>query len=382
MTIRMPLTLNRFSLVFASILAIPIYYTWMYYYSSAKGQLRGENTVFNNTARSNQHESVVEPGLMQIVNMDEFGHSKLQSRTRLNVRVDPRILSKHKTQQILRDSIDLFHSKNFIKPPNEVCEKRPPSAIVIGVQKSGTRELMDFMHLHPHIQIYQKNAYEMKYFSRLYNKDMGWFKKQMPCSFSNQITVMKNSGYFHMDTIDVPDRIRRFNASIKLILIVREPIARSYSAYTFFKAIGRGYKESFGDTVINAIKNKKKKLPKLLKMSFYDESIKRWLQVFNLSQILIIDHSEFKQDPVSVLVKVEELLGLGNYITTDMFTYNAVTGFQCIRSNLTTTGMSCYASNRGRPQDPISREIKSNLTGYFKPANERFFVIIGRPFNW
>ena len=382
MTIRMPLTLNRFSLVFASILAIPIYYTWMYYYSSAKGQLRRENTVFNNTARPNQYESVVEPGLMQIVNMDEYGHSKLQSRARLNVRVDPRILSTEKTQQILWDSIELFHSNKFIKPPNEVCEKRPPSAIVIGVQKSGTRELIDFMHLHPHIQIYRKKEhYEMNYFSRRYNKSMGWFKKQMPCSFSNQITVMKNSGYFHMDTVDVPERIRKFNASIKLILIVREPIARSYSAYTFFKE-RRGYKESFGEIVINAIKNKKQELPKLLKMSIYDESMKRWLQVFNLSQILIIDHSEFKQDPVSVLVKVEEFLGLGHYITTDMFTYNAVTGFQCIWSNLTTTGMSCYASNRGRPQDPISREIKSNLTGYFKPANKRFFGIIGRPFNW
>ena len=96
MTVRMPLKLNRFALVCASVLAIPISYTWMYYYSSAKRQLRRENTVFNNTATSNQYESVVEPGLMQIVNMDEYGHSKLQSRTRLNVRVDPRILSKHK----------------------------------------------------------------------------------------------------------------------------------------------------------------------------------------------------------------------------------------------------------------------------------------------
>ena len=52
---------------------------------------------------------------------------------------------------------------------------------------------------------------------------------------------------------------------------------------------------------------------------------------------LIIEQNEFKQDPGSVLVKVEQILGLDHYITSDMFAYNAEKGFYCIRSNLTTT---------------------------------------------
>ena len=142
--------------------------------------------------------------------------------------------NKFQTEQTLRDSIESFHLKNFIKPPNEKCEKRLPTAIVIGVQKSGTRELIDFMHLHPHIQIWHRRYYEMAYFSSntMYNRGETWFREQMPCSFSNQMTVMKKAGYFH-DKV-VPERIQKFNESIKLVLIVREPISRSYSAYTFF----------------------------------------------------------------------------------------------------------------------------------------------------
>ena len=307
---------------------------------------------------------------------------KNKAKNGFHRRVDPQTLNRDDTEQILRDSIEMFHSNNFIKPPNEVCEKRPPSAIVIGVQKSGTRELMDFMYLHPHIQIYHDKIYEMNYFgnNRQYKEGVGWLTEQMPCSFSNQITIMKKAGYFH--AMDVPERIQKFNATIKLILMVREPIARYYSAYTFFKAMGRPYEETFDEMVINALKNTQQKQTRLLNMSIYDESMEYWLEHFYLSQIFIIEHNQFKQDPVSVLVKVEEFLGLGHYITSDMFAYNAVTGFQCIGSNLTTTGMSCYASNRGRPQDPISREIKSKLTDYFKPKNERFFRIIGKSIDW
>ena len=196
------------------------------------------------------------------------------------------------------------------------------------------------------------------------------------------MTIIKDSGYFHTTDVDVPGRIRTFNSSIKLTLILREPIARSYSAYTFSKTQGRGYAQRFDELVINAIRNEKQKRPTLLNMSIYDESMERWLKVFNLSHFLILEQNEFKQDPLSILVKVEGFLGLGHYIKPDMFVYNAETGFHCIRSRLTTTGMACYASDRGRHQEPISMEVRSKLTKFFKPKNERFFRMIGKSFDW
>ena len=390
LTYRMPQTMNKYMCTYVILvgcsLVLPIYYTYTNYslevggQNEATGEVLSNNTIFN-TVASIQYGSVGEVGLIKIVEVVAENASKLQSTALLHRRVDPRTSNTDQTDQLLRDSIEIFHSNKFIKPPNEVCEKRPPSAIVIGVAKSGTRELMDFMHLHPHIQIYYKKTgqitYEMNYFAKQQSEGTRRLTEQMPCSFSNQMTIMKHSGYFHLD--NVPERIRKFNASIRLILVVREPIARSYSAYTFEGL----YEESFDKVVMKALKNKKQKLySRLLNMSIYDESMERWLKVFNLSQILIIEHNEFKHDPVSVLVKVEKFLGLGHYTSSDMFAYNAVTGFKCIRSNLTTTGMSCYASNRGRPQNPISREIKSKLTDYFKPKNERFFRMIGKSFDW
>ena len=146
--------------------------------------------------------------------------------------------SRFRAEQILRDAVQLHHDKHFAKPINETCEKRVPSCIVIGVQKGGTRELVDFLHLHPHIITYPdalQKGYEMPYF---YNTDFhrgeAWLKSQMPCSYSNQLTLMKHSLYFHNSV--VPERIKRFNESIKLILIVREPVARAISHFRFHRS--------------------------------------------------------------------------------------------------------------------------------------------------
>ena len=79
---------------------------------------------------------------------------------------------------------------------------------------------MEFLHMHPHIEIYQKHnkTMEMPYFnSMLYEKGVAWLVNEMPCSYSNQLTII-NAAYFDLP-IPTAERIRKFNSSIKLILI-------------------------------------------------------------------------------------------------------------------------------------------------------------------
>ena len=64
------------------------------------------------------------------------------------------VVKRPDQEQHVRDSIEIFHAMNFIKLDSESCFKRLPSVILIGIAKSGTRELKDFLRLHPHSQIY------------------------------------------------------------------------------------------------------------------------------------------------------------------------------------------------------------------------------------
>ena len=78
---------------------------------------------------------------------------------------------EHEKQEyrILKRTINIHHLNSFIKPKNENCERRLPSCIIIGVYKGGTNEIVDFLKLHPHVEIYpanmQKMSYEMPYLS-------------------------------------------------------------------------------------------------------------------------------------------------------------------------------------------------------------------------
>ena len=287
--------------------------------------------------------------------------------------------SKKLVEQVLRDSVDRHHRKNFIKPENENCERRFPACIVLGVAKSGTRELMDFMRLHPHIEISWRNAtYENPYFGAKYFKGPEWLKNEMPCSYSNQITVMKNAWYFHNQY--VPKKIQSFNESVKLIVIVREPVSRAISQYSFFHKNAGSIGKPYDDVVLTG-NDVNSNIPSL-QLSIYDRPMKHWLQYFKLNQFLILESNELKTAPAQAVRKVENFLGLGHYVTDDMFVFNKEKGFYCIQSDLTTNGMACYAQDRGREQIKPDPNTIRKLKKYFRPHNENFFKFIGKSFDW
>lgn len=304
----------------------------------------------------------------------------MKNKSARNGSEDPRASSRTMSAISLRDSIELYHVHNFVKPNNETCQRRVPSCIIIGVGKCGTREITDFLRLHPHIEIYINQIYEMPYFLGKYSLGEEWLKSKMPCSYSNQITIMKNAAYFHSRV--VPGRIRKFNESIKLILLVREPVSRTISHYMFFKKNKTSFDPAtFMNFLIqsdNSINSKRK----CVRNSKYDSDMELWLQYFNLSQFLIIESDELKTNPVNVLQRTENFLGLGHFITPDMFVLNEQNGFYCIRSNLTDTGMSCYGSNRGRQQPVLPHDTLLKLKQYFRPSNEIFFNITGKRYDW
>ncbi|TDG48319.1 hypothetical protein AWZ03_005274 [Drosophila navojoa] len=107
--------------------------------------------------------------------------------------------------------------------------RRLPQALIIGVRKCGTRALLEMLYLHPRIQ---KAGGEVHFFDRdeNYLRGLEWYRKKMPHSFRGQITIEKSPSYFVSP--EVPERVRAMNASIKLLLIVREPVTRAISDYT------------------------------------------------------------------------------------------------------------------------------------------------------
>ena len=353
-------------------------------------KLRGDGKLVSEvkTTRSNSDTDTVTEPVIRISNdaaestVDEANPLLVNGEDeKIEKNVDGKIdlshiINRKYVEKVLRDSINNHHLNNFIKPENETCKRRLPKCIVVGVAKSGTREIMDFMKLHPHIEIYQAASYENPYFGRAYRKGKARFRSKMPCSYSNQITVVKNAWYFHNHF--VPERIKAFNESVKLIVIVREPVSRAISQFMFFhKGHGMNNYENalFRGNSINSKSD-------AVRRSVYDKPMENWLQYFKLDQFLIIESNELKFSPAKVMRKVEDFLGLGHFISPEMFVLNKEKGFYCVQSNLTVNGMACYAANRGRTQPTVRPSVIYKLKEYFRPKNEKFFEIIGKSFDW
>ena len=285
-----------------------------------------------------------------------------------------------------------IHEKGerIIKLQHDKCEQRLPQCLIIGNYKSGTQELIEFMFMHPRIRILREPLFELHFFGGdAYAKGIDWYRKQMPCSYTGQITVEKSPSY--LQEPDSPGQIYKMDPGIKLIALVREPIERAFAHFTWDTGLARKYKNNFTNCVIDSKTREVTRDCIFIKHSIYDDGMERYLRLFNRSQILIIDSVDFKRDPFQVLNEIETFLDIEHVIQEHYFVYIKEKGFYCVRSgqNYMYNKVACYDKRRGRKEKGkitlsgnINNFTMKKLIDYFQPRNERFFQQIGRTLNW
>ncbi|KAH9504650.1 Heparan sulfate glucosamine 3-O-sulfotransferase 5 [Bulinus truncatus] len=267
------------------------------------------------------------------------------------------------------------------KPPNEKQAQRLPQVIIIGVSKCGTRALLEYLSMNPYVASVKR---EVNFFNNetLYKRGVDWYRDQMPLTYSNQVTLEKSPDYF--ECVQCPERVRSMNSSVKLLLLMRDPVERLVSQYMQLT-------DKYSDTP-NQLPPFEKwvldpgsgeintKIPSV-RVSMYSDHLKNWLLHFPKKQILFIDSQKLTKNPVGELAKVESFLGLQPYLTGDDIYYNSSKGFHCMRSRA--TGKTrCLGASKGRPHIKVNKETLTALYSFFNPYNERLKNIIGFRMSW
>jgi hypothetical protein len=262
-------------------------------------------------------------------------------------------------------------------------EKKFPSAIIIGVKKGGTKALISMLDAHPDVKAAKG---EVHFFDRdeSYEKGLNWYLEKMPMTFAKEISIEKSPSYFIVP--DVPERIAKFSKTVKLILIVRNPVVRIISDYTQLsvKRLNKGLPlRAFEDMVFSdgSVSTKSN----MIKVSLYDVNFKRWRDFFSLNQFLIINGDNLIIDPLKEMNKVENFLQVSTYYTNQTFYFNESKGFYCWkklsndRSSLTN---SCLGSTKGRKHSKVSNESLQILKDYYRPHMETFCSLANVHFSW
>ncbi|KAK7099683.1 heparan sulfate glucosamine 3-O-sulfotransferase 5-like [Littorina saxatilis] len=256
-------------------------------------------------------------------------------------------------------------------------KRRLPQCLIIGARKAGTRALLYFLNLHTQIQTAGR---EIHFFDKHYEQGLEWYRKQMPFSFKDQITIEKSPAYFVEQ--DVPGRVYAMNQTVKLLLIIRDPIDRTMSDYLQIMDNKLKRQKSvipFEKLVLDEETYEINRSYTAIKRSIYVRHLQRWLQYFPRSQFHIVDGDNMITRPWEELSKVENFLGLDHQITHDRFTFNTSRGFFCFRSAQTE---HCLAEGKGRPHPVIDPYTLKKLKEFFTPFNEKLFDRVGRKFNW
>lgn len=85
-----------------------------------------------------------------------------------------------------------------------------PKVLIIGIKKSGTRALLEFIRLHP---LVRAAGSEVHFFDRHYYRGLHWYRDRMPTTINGQITMEKTPSYFI--TKEVPFRVHHMNPNTK-----------------------------------------------------------------------------------------------------------------------------------------------------------------------
>ena len=259
--------------------------------------------------------------------------------------------------------------------------QRFPQAVIIGVKKGGTRALISMLNSHPQVESAKG---EVHFFDRnaTFRKGIKWYVQQMPFSTPTQITVEKSPSYFI--TPYVPYRLHSFAPTVKLLLIVRDPIARTISDYIqLFNPDRIGKNLSFDDVVLDGHNHVNDKT-QVVRVSCYDVHVVHWLKYFPLEQFHIVNGDALIRNPAKEMVALQKYLGISDFFREDMFYFNATKGFYCWRK-ITERGdvnPNCLGSSKGHSHPTIPENTRKLLKKHFFAHNEHFFKLVGRDFGW
>jgi hypothetical protein len=230
-----------------------------------------------------------------------------------------------------------------------------PTFLVIGEQKCGTSALYAYLLSHPHV--FGCLNKEVHFFDRHYACGIAWYAAHFPLraaakAVRRPVVGEASPGYFA--SLEAPERIRRFDPDLRLIVLFRDPVDRAYS---FFKiAHEAGNLDSFDAFVDRALARGDDAI--VLQRGRYLDHLQRWHRHFDPEQLLVVRTEDLRERPQETLDRTFEHLGLTPHALSSFPKVNAVEG----------------------PEMPAGPRLR--LQRYFDEPNQRLYEYLGRDLGW
>ena len=191
--------------------------------------------------------------------------------------------------------------------------------MIIGVEKAGTTSALNNLSKHPDVFLAKPKHHpgeEMHYYDFHWNKGEKWYKSFF--DYNYKCVGEKNPNIIYLDYMY--PYIQSINPCVKMILFLRNPIDRAYSAWHLFHVRNETYiknnnRKSFQELVNDELEhrlheplNPTVSYSHILQKGLYYKQIKKLTQYFPMQNLCIIFLEDLEKDPKKVYEKMYHFL--------------------------------------------------------------------------
>ena len=255
-----------------------------------------------------------------------------------------------------------------------------PGFLIVGAQRGGTTSMYRTLDQHPAIlkAVLHKGVH---YFDTGYDHGLGWYQGHFPlrarAALARRATgdvplTFESSPYYMFNPL-AAERISRDLPEVKLLVLVRDPVERAYSAHAH--ELARGFET---EPFERALELEDQRLageaerivsqPGYLSHShqhhayltrgLYADQLERLDKLFGRDRVHVVDSGRFFTDPEPVYDGVLEFLGLRRH------------------------GYPVFERHNARPRSPMPEGLRAKLNEHFLPYDERLTQWLGQSPSW
>jgi hypothetical protein len=255
-----------------------------------------------------------------------------------------------------------------------------PGFLIAGAQRCGTTSMYRTLSQHPAVvkAVLHKGVH---YFDMNYDRGSSWYRAHFPLRAAGRragriagavATTFESSPYYMFHPL-AAERIARDLPDVKLLVLVRDPVERAYSAHAH--ELARGFESEpferaleLEDERLRGEEERIRQDPSYLSLGHqhhayvargrYAEQLDRLERMVGADRIYVVDSGDFFSEPEPVYDGVLEFLGLRSH------------------------GYPEFERHNARPRSPMPADLRARLDDYFGPFDEKLADWLGRTPSW
>jgi hypothetical protein len=255
-----------------------------------------------------------------------------------------------------------------------------PSFLIVGAQRSGTTSMYRALSQHPLIlkPVLHKGIH---YFDLHYGRGLAWYRAHFPLaraadrierSSGIRPLTFESSPYYMVHPL-AAERYARDLPGVKLLVLVRDPVERAFSAHAH--ELARGYETEPFERALELertrVEGEAERMvadPEYLSFGLqhhayrlrgqYIDQLERLEALVGRDSIHVVQSAEFFSAPATVFAGVLEFLGLPQM------------------------GEIAFDRHNARPRSPMPPQLRAELEAHFRPYDERLEAWLGHAPGW